>query len=66
MNKFDEVRAAVDEARHTLRAVDSQVDNMARLIAGRLEAASVRPYILKELKKELRGFNIHTGCWTAK
>ena len=63
MNKFDEMKAAVGEAQHTLAAADACVNTMAALCAGRLRAADVGAYHLKRLKDELRDYNIHTGRW---
>jgi hypothetical protein len=63
MNKFDEMRGAVAEAKQTLAAADSVAGEMASLLVGRLRCATVRSWDLKRLKKELRDFNIHTGTW---
>lgn len=60
-NPFDEIEAAVHNARMLNRAVDRQANNLADLLAGRLK--NVSEYHLKKLKKELRDFNIHTGRW---
>lgn len=62
-NMFDEMRAAVSQAETTLRAADSVADSMARLLRGRLK--SVPGYVLSDLKRELRDFNIHTKEWKA-
>lgn len=61
MNRFDEMRAAVAEARVTLRAADSTADNMAGLLQGRLRHVS--GCRLAQLKKELSQFNAHTKEW---
>lgn len=61
MNIFDEMRGAVRQAESTLRAADSVADSMARLLEGRLQKVS--PSVLKQMKRELRNFNIHTGEW---
>ena len=60
-NVFDDTRAAVREANATLRAADTVANDMAELLRGRL--GHVRPHILKQLKKELKDFNMHTQRW---
>lgn len=61
MNKFDEMRQAVAEAKVTLSAADGVAADMARMLVGRLRCAS--GYTLQQLKRELRDYNIHTGRW---
>lgn len=61
MNKFDEMSAALTEAETTIRAADNVANRMAYMLRGRLRRVGVGP--LKDLKKELRGFNAHTGTW---
>jgi hypothetical protein len=61
MNKFDEMREAVCEAEHTLRAADDVAASMARLLVGRLRFAGTDA--LRKLKKELREFDMVTGEW---
>lgn len=61
-NAFDEVRAAVEEAREQLRAADSVAYNMAHLLRGRLRKVEDR-YVLAALKRELHDFNATTGKW---
>ena len=56
------MREAVKEARATLEAADSVATTLAALLAGRLRRVN-SPYYLKQLKRELRDFNIHTGTW---
>jgi hypothetical protein len=64
-NKWDEMRAAYQEAETTIRAADSMVEDMAKMIVGKLKTIN-RAYILKRLKRELRSFNINTGRWMGK
>lgn len=62
---FDEMTRAVDQAATTLRIADRHATKMARILANRLhhvEDASA----LKDLKRELRDFNIHTLRWMDK
>ena len=56
-----QIQQAINEARNTLDAADRRVDGMARLINGRLK--HVTPWVLAEMKKQLRDFNAHTGEW---
>lgn len=60
---FDDMKAAVDQAEHTMRLVDAMADKMARLLVGRLRHVS--PSTLRSLKRELRDFNIHLGRWNS-
>jgi hypothetical protein len=64
MNSFDLMRQALSEASETMRAADSYAWNAARLIVGRLR--HVNPGILREMKRELRDFNMVTGRWETK
>lgn len=61
INPFDELRAALEQARALNRAVDSQCNALVDLLEGRLRKAS--PCRLARLKRELRDYNIHTGRW---
>lgn len=60
-NPFDDIRAAVQQARDVNRACDGQANTLADLLEGRLRHVS--GYRLAKLKRELRDFNIHTGRW---
>lgn len=64
MNHFDQMRAAMSEAKSTMRAADAVVDQMAEMLIGRLRQCS--PYYLKKLKREISGFNAHTRQWDVK
>ena len=66
MNKFDEMRAAVADARGTKRAADPVAkdpgaNDMAFMLRGRLR--DVNPWHLVELKRELTEFNANTRTW---
>jgi hypothetical protein len=62
--KLEEMRIAVEEAKSVLYRVDVLTENMLRMIAGRLRGNKrISGYILSELKRELRDFNIHTKQW---
>jgi hypothetical protein len=60
-NPFDETRAAVQQARAQIKAVDAISHAMADLLRGRLRHVS--RYVLADLKKELQDFNAVTGKW---
>lgn len=62
MNKFDEMRSAVQEAEATMRAADSVALSMVRLLVGRLRKCG-NNYLLGHLKRELRDFNMTTNTW---
>lgn len=62
MNAFDEVRAAVDAAKHQLSAADSVAWNLAHLLKGRLRLVGSKT-LLSALKRELHDFNAATGKW---
>lgn len=61
-NIFDDMLAAVADARTTLRAADHIADGIARLLVGRLRNG-VSGYTLAKLKHELRDFNMTTKTW---
>ncbi len=61
MNAFDEVRAAVDQAKSQLAAVDSVCNNMAHLLKGRLR--NVSGHVLRDLKRELADFDANRRVW---
>ena len=62
MNKWDDMREAVQDANSTLDAADSVVDDLAYMLKGRLNKVS-RGWVLSLLKKELKRWNIHTEQW---
>lgn len=62
MNKFDEMRQAVVEAKITLQAADNVATQMAQILKGRLRSVD-SAYTLKQIKKELQSFDAHRGCW---
>lgn len=60
-NPFDAMREAVQQARELNRAVDTQANNLADLLDGRLQHVS--KYRLQRLKAQLQRFNATTGAW---
>lgn len=61
MNYWDQMETTLDEARAIQNAADSHATRMARMLRGRLR--HVNRYVLEDLKRELRNFNMHTGRW---
>jgi hypothetical protein len=64
-NAFDDVRAAVAQAREQLHAADKVAYNMADLLRGRLRKVE-DAYVLRALKRERQGFNAVTGKWDTR
>lgn len=60
-NAYDLLESAVTQAKAVMSASDRHAEQFARLLEGRLRHVST--YRLKELKRELRSFNMHTGRW---
>lgn len=50
-------------AEQEIETADEAVRGAVRLIIGRLKVARVAPWMLKDLKRELRDFNMQTSCW---
>ena len=65
MNYYD-VGCARAEAENTLRYADKAVRDAAGLIVNRLRSSEVGEIALKQLKQELKGYNMHTGKWSDK
>ena len=63
---MEQLDSAVQEARQTIRNGDIVARRLASIVAGRLRMSDVDIWVLKELKRELRDFNIHTGTWKDK
>tara|TARA_S200002703_G_scaffold56809_1_gene49557 strand:+ start:234 stop:422 length:189 start_codon:yes stop_codon:yes gene_type:complete len=61
MSKWDEMKAAMEEARVQMNVADSMANEMARMLKGRCR--KVNTWNLKDLKKELKDFNAQTGEW---
>jgi hypothetical protein len=58
---FEEMVEAVRDARRTIHAADSQANDVAYLLEGRLRHCD--GYVLAKLKRELKDFNPHTKEW---
>lgn len=68
MNKFDEMREALDDYDACGRALDAHVRNFVRAIRGRLRKMDAGKWSadhdnLCALKKELANYNMQTGKW---
>jgi hypothetical protein len=60
-NPWDDMRAAVNAAKDTMRAADSVADSLADVLDGRLR--HVTPWRLKKLKRQLQDFDANRGLW---
>jgi len=60
---FKEVTEAVETAKSTIIRGDEAARQLASLLRGRLRVAQIGEYILADLKRELRNFNMQTGEW---
>jgi len=58
---FNEMDAAVSEAKATVARMDNYLNSMADMMDGRLRKIS--GHRLAKLKRQLRKFNIHTNQW---
>lgn len=54
---------AVEDARRTIAQADKAAWRMANMLRGRLRCSNLPAYVLRDLKKELANFNMHTGVW---
>lgn len=63
--QWEEFRKAFNGAKSTIQTADSHVADMAGMIRGRLRSSGVPGYILRDLKKELENYNMHTKEWKA-
>ena len=60
-NVYDDMRAAVRDAKETLKAADHAADAMAEILRGRLRHVS--PWTLSVLKRELRDYDMQKRQW---
>ncbi len=58
---FDEMDVAIWDAKRTISRADVVIVKLADLLCGHLKV--VGEGTLGSLKRELRDFNMHTGCW---
>lgn len=62
MNIYDQMNQMVDEAQSTMDAADRVVWKLAKILIGRLRHVP-SGWVLRQLKKELADYNMHTGQW---
>jgi len=60
---WEELTQAIADAERIERQAKEAVQKTARMCVGRLRAAKVDAWILSALKRELRDWNMHQGCW---
>ena len=63
---FQQMNAAVDEAKQTLKTADYAVTDMSKMLVGRLRKVENNyqgAKALAALKKELSQYNVRTGEW---
>ena len=60
---WQQMTGAVADAQETIRIADSRVNKMAHMISGKLRSADVTPHALRQLKRELKNFNMQTSEW---
>lgn len=63
--EWESVAAGVHSAQRMKSAIRSWTREMATLVAGGLRVGAVDPDVLRELKRELRHFDMVTGKWKA-
>ncbi len=61
--ELHEMIAAVKDAERTMNLANSYTNQLAGLIVGRLRTGRVAHWVLRQLKKELAGYNTHTRQW---
>jgi len=63
---WTEAFSAVDNARETIESSSALLRGTARLLRGHLRGLDLGGDILRDLKRELTGFNAHTCEWEPK
>jgi len=66
MISYHDIDQARQQAEMDIKKADEAIRDAAKLIAGRLRTSKVLPYLLKELKHELKNYNSRTEKWTNK
>lgn len=61
--EWDQVAAGVHAAQRTQNAINSFTREMAQIVAGNLRRGGCGVGVLRELKRELRDFDMVTGRW---
>jgi len=60
---YQEIRIAREQAQRDIEVSNSAVRQAAQLIIGRLRVSGVQGWVLEELKRELKDFNMKTYTW---
>ena len=63
MNRFDDMNAALEDARQLMAACDRQADRMARLLLQYGRLRTLPHHRLVALKRELSGYNLKARQW---
>lgn len=58
-----QMEQSLEDARITMARSDAVAGQLASMLRGMLRSANIPSYVLKDLKKELANFNMHTGTW---
>lgn len=61
--QYSDIRQARVQAQGEVLKADTAVRGAVELIAGRLKVANVAPWLLRNLKRELKDFNMRTDEW---
>lgn len=61
--RYEEIKQAFEEARATIDAADLLAKRSVPFMVGRLRRLHLSPDDLRALKRELQGFDSHTGRW---
>lgn len=60
---YSDINQARIQAVSDIEKADIAITQAARLIKGRLRAAKVSSWVLDDLKRELKDYNMVTGLW---
>lgn len=60
---YHDIYLARVQAEDQIKTADNAVQSAAKLVAGRLRIASVNPYVLQRLKRELAQFDAVKRQW---
>jgi len=60
---LDELNNIIGQAKRTIDQGNEVKRQLAGLLRNSLRSSNMSNYVLEDLKRELRDYNIHTGCW---
>ena len=63
---ISQAHRCINQARETIKNGDHVIKTLAYLMVGRLRVVKIPGYVLAELKRELRDFNMQTHEWKDK